>query len=442
MNVTIKGNSVRYKDGINIKEHLSQDLDEGLLIVPQSLELDIESLDQVVITEGSYTKNMLVSYSKRITSKYSAPKEYNYMIWLTSPTIQLQRIVLPNRSVTQPLTGTKIDIYTIFSNYVNLYSNYTISSALQTLITGVDCAEFQWNRPTLFEVLNDLLSTVDAYVTMRNFTEIDYIDINPSGTAITEVKDEVEVQFLKEYANKLECEVENAVIKKKNISSMEWYALKTTQDAIVTDDNPELILEKPIYKVNKLIARISPDGFTTVYEADLTDYIVEKTRYEQLYPSNSVGFVTGDYKRDKIYYEEGSQIIKGFAYREDTFLGISSKAAINNIFRNAYLAQQSVDIGASLNNNEVLRYAFKIDYQALETVKFTSNRKGLTHNSTLINNQTTSYVDYEAFSRKQQQTINRLGNKILEINGEYTLSNMPELGDTRNTDYILANKEY
>ena len=134
--VTLNGSSVEFKQGITITEKLTEDLDTGFLIIPPTEELSIEPFDQVVITDAIsetpyWTKRMLVDSFKRITSDYTTPK-YKYHISLISPTIQLQRIVLPNRTITQPLTGSKTSIYTVLSRYVSMYaSNFTISSALQ-----------------------------------------------------------------------------------------------------------------------------------------------------------------------------------------------------------------------------------------------------------------------------------------------------------------------
>ena len=115
--VTLNGSSVNYKQGILLHEKLTEDLDTGLLIIPQVTSLTVEPLDQVRIIDAivSLSKYMLVSDIKRKTSRFTATKKYNYELGLISPTIQLQRIVLPNRTVTQPLTGTKTSIYTILS---------------------------------------------------------------------------------------------------------------------------------------------------------------------------------------------------------------------------------------------------------------------------------------------------------------------------------------
>ena len=452
--VTLNGSSVNFKRGITIKEKLSEDLDTGFLIIPQVESLTVEPFDQVVITDALgetpyYTKRMLVSDIRRVTSDFSTPK-YNYELSLISPTIQLQRIVLPNRTITQPLTGSKTSIYTILSQYVSMYaSDFTISSALQTLTTSVDCPEFQWNRPTLFEVFNDLLSEVDCVVTMSTFTEISYLELNPTGSTFASgsnvtINEEVLTHSAIDYANKLDAEVENSIFRFINTRTINWIVPKTDEDALVTTDNFKLILEKPIYKINSITAKIVPDGTTDYYTVDITDYIVEKSVYDLLAPSNSTGIISGDYKRDRIYYTEGSNIIDGLNYHEDTWLSISSKKAIINLFVNAYLAEYSVDLTAILDSDDYLRFAFKVDYIAQETVRVISNKTNtLKNDSVLINSQEQSYVNYERFANKQQLTADRLGNEKLEITGKLTtLLSKPDLGDNYKTDYKVAELEY
>lgn len=446
MIVTLNGSTIQTKPGLTIHEKLSEDLDTGFMIATNTSALTIEPMDQVVITSGSYTKNMLVSDIKRITKRYRS--KYNYNIGLISPTIQLQRIVLPNRSITQPLSGTKTSIYTVLSRYVGLYSDFTISSALQTLTTNVDCPEFQWNRPTLFEVLNDLLSTVDAVVTMTSFTQISYLDLNVGGSAIdNDWNDVTESQNVQEYANTIECEAENAVIGYRNTLVTEYIAAKTDDEALATVDNANILLSAPIYKINSLKMRVSvtegEEGSETypVYELDITDYVVEKRVYDLLATSNSTGYVTGEKKRNRIYFEEGSNKIEGLGYHETTWLAsISSKRAITNIAHNAYYDLLSTDF-PDLSDNTMFRMAFIVEYQSLETIKFLSNKENPTKTaSTLINNQDTSFVDFEPFARKQQQTVDRLGNKIREYVGKRTLANMPSLGDYED-DFIIAERE-
>lgn len=452
--ITINGVSVPYKWGYPIKEKYNEELDTGLIRIVKTADLDIQPNDRVIL--GDINKNMLVADTDRITSSFTN-EIYNYDVWLISPTFQLQGILLPNRSVTQPADSTvaRTDIYTVLSNYVSQYTDFTISTALQTLTTGVDCPEFQWNRPTLYEVLNDLLSEVDAVVTMTEFDEIDYLGFSETGSEIdaTKLGDEKLRYNAQDYADTIENELENAIIGQENTHTIQWLALKTEDESIVTTENTQLILEKPVYKINSMQLKvllntgsISVPNFE-LFEYDITDNVVEKSVYQQLLPSNTTGYISGDVKRNHIYFTEGSNIIDGFSYNEDNKLGISTYKAIVNILANEIY--DDTGLSPSLDNDDILRYVFKVDYQALETVKTISHKNRAIRNSrAIINNQDTSYVDYQAFNRKQQQTINRLGNQTLvqtaKYNNDSTLAenlvDVPSLGDKRG-DFVLAERE-
>jgi hypothetical protein len=449
MNVTLNGSSISYKPGIIFNEKLNENLDIGMLIIPQSTVLSIEPMDQVVISDTAFTKYMLVADIKRTTSRFHAPKQYNYTLNLVSPTIQLQRIVLPNRKITQPLTGTKFDIYTKLSQYMQIYApDYTLSAELIALTTGVICPELQWNRPTLFEVFNDLLSEVDAVVTMTDFSTISYLDLNIQGSAISDddLSEVEEEQNIQEYANKIEAEVQNAFQDNTNTRVVEWITPKTDSDAIVTTSNAKLILEKPIDKITKVIARICIVDFSfDILEADITNYVVEKSAYDLLEPSNSTENIQGDYKRSHLYYVRETNIIDGLCYQESTWLpALNSPNAIRNVFRNAYYDATSVDIGSNLSNADVLNFVFKIEYQALDTVKLMANKDtAFTNKSVLINNQDTSYVDFLAFANRQQNTVERIGQPKMTIIAKYSsYGDMPSLGDYYDTDYKLSEREY
>ena len=452
MSVTLNGIAVAFKPGINIKDKLTEDLDTGFIILPQTTALVVEPYkSKIVIVEGA-TKNMLVSDIKRVTSKFTGTKEYNYELGLISPTIQLQRIVLPNRSITQPLTGSKTPIFDILDRYVGMYSDFTISAALETLTEDTDCPEFQWNRPTLFEVINDLLSEVDAVVTMSSFTEISYLDLNTAGSTIPDTFAEIELtQNITDYANKIECEVENAIVGARNTRVVEWVAVKTDDDVLLSTDNVKIILEHSIDKINNVVCLhdSNPTVFTDGRSGNITDYILEKTAYDLTLPDNTVGYVTGNVKRNRLYYEYGGNTIEGLAYTDATWAGITvltNRAALN-VLHNAYLADSGVS--HLFVNSDIRNLYMQVDYQTQDTVKIISNKTTayttLTTETpvTLINNQDTSYVDFRSFARKQQQTVNRLGNETLTLMGKFAnYAAMPSLGDNFDTDYKLAMRDY
>ena len=439
--VYINGSLVAHKEGLQVTELFNETLDTGLVIIPQVDVMDIEPMDEVTITDTGYTKYMLVSHVKGNVINFVAPRKYNYTLELISPTIKLQRITMPNRSITQPLTGTKKTIWDVISNYRDIYyPGATLTSALETKTDSTNCPELQWNQPTFFEVMNDLLSVVDCIVTMTDFDTISYLDLKLQGSAInTAYINNFETnRGIEEYANRIEIEAKNAVYKKRNTQTYEVVIPRTTQGAVITEDNLELIMHKPIYTIEEVICVYYNSYYEERKEIDITNYVVEKKVYDTYKNSISPDLVTGtDYKRNAIYFTEGDNVIRGLGYTEGTWVPVlTTQRAILNILNNE--EEQFYVIGEGIFN-----LGFEIKYTTIEDVKFISEKDvPNTHNSVLINNQSTSYVDISALANNQQQTVNRIGNQENQLYGRYpTYASIPALADTYDTDYILVSRQ-
>lgn len=434
--ITIGGVAVAYKPGVIFTEKLTNELDEGVLVLPHSAALSVEPLDQVIITETSLTKYFLISTIKRTVSDFETPK-FNYEIGLTSPALQLQRILLPNRSVTQWITGTPKTVYDIINEYLTMYApSFSMSSALAVKAVNAVCPEFQWNRPTLFEVLNDLLSEIRCVVTMTDFTTISYLDLDANGSAIgtTYLSDEEQFQSVEDYASSIELEAQNAVVKYKNCESLNWVAAKNPNEATTTTDNLQIALEKPIYRIKSFKMAFED------YVVDATAYITEKAAYDLLRTSNSTGYITGDYKRNRFYFTQGSNIIDGLSYDESAWIGTTARS-IKNVFHNAYYDTYGTTF-TDPGTDWFLDILYYVEYVSIETVKFESvNQNEPTHISKLINNQDTSYVDIMQLSKKQQAIANAFANPSLTIRGKYpSLADVPVLGDIYQTYYKLSKR--
>lgn len=448
--VYINSVEVKVKSGLNIKTELSEKLDVGLLIIPQVEEMAIEPLDQVLITDSDldpiYVKYFLVSDYVRKVVVWGATKKYDYQINLISPAIKLQRIPLPNRKITQPLIGTKKTLWEVLSNYVELYApDYTLSGNMYNETYQIECPEMSWNRPTLFEVFNDLLSVIGAVVTITAFTTIDLLFLFSQGNEINLSSNNlsnIEVsQFAEEYASELEMETENAIVDYTNSETMEWVAVKTTQGAIVTTENCEIILDNPIYELSEIRCRVvyydDPDNVEI--DLDITPYVVEKSVYDLMDSSASISVVSGNYKRNRLYYTMGDNVIKGLSYTEDSILPfISTPYAIINILTNA-----NGGTPLPFGNEYVRRLSFRVKYKTNNILKFKSFKETLPkHTSVLIDNPTNSLSNTMLLGMQQQQTINRIGNPVMQINGKVAnIGEIPKLADYTG-DYILDSLEF
>lgn len=435
----INGIEYNYKPGFSIKRILSDTLDTALVIIPQVTEMEIEPLDRAEL----HGKKMYVSaYTRKVVS-FESPRVYNYQVELISMTMYLQRIWMPNRSVTQPIVGTKKTIYEVLNNYIAVYApSLSLSMDLYDKTYNVTCPEVQWNAPSLYEVMNDLLSVVGCVVTMTDYDVVSVIDINARGSAIDESKlNNFEVfQSVETYANEIESNVSNAVYRKRNVKTFEIITPRTTQDAMLTTDNAELILSKPVYAIDKIELAVYTD-VSGVVDIDITDHVVEKTVYDTYYSSAEIGIVNGtNYKRNAIYYTEGSNVIKGLSYSEPSYLGFSGRKAIVNIAYDILGISSLIDL--TLVNSDIPRIGFRVWYTTQEDVKFTTYKDDTIKNSSiLVNNQDTSYVDLSAVGTKNKNLVNQMANRENVIYGRYeTEGDIPELGDTIDS-YVLVESE-
>ena len=279
-NITLNGNSVDFKYGITLHDVLNKDLNSGILIIPQAGEISIEPFDEVVITyETTKIIYMIVGTYKKTITKFAGVKNYNYEITLVSPTLKLQRIILPARSITRKISvDSSLTIYEQIFRYLSMYaSDLTISSALVNLTASVQCPEMSWNRPTLFEVLNDLLITLGCVVRMSNFTTLDYLDLSNEGNQINEdyINNYQYERDIAEYSSAVEVEAQNIYSKDSITKTTSPVSIRNTNDIKITTENQQIVLQKPIFTIDKILAHMrftaSSDNITNL---DITNRVV------------------------------------------------------------------------------------------------------------------------------------------------------------------------
>ena len=461
--VRINGIEYEYRHGTYYTQKLSEALDVGKIIIPHVEKIDLEPLDPVEIEfeETGEIKHMCVSHYQSTVSKYSEPVIFNYEIEIVSPTIKLQRVVLPNRLITQPLVGNKITIKEMFRRYIDTYwtgdffpehafrRKFMMSSKLNQLLNDNRlCPEFQWNRPTLFEVFNDLLSVYNCVVTMDDQNTISYIRLDKKNDPIddTFLNDIIIRRSANDYTTDIESELKNAVPNYVNAVSP-WITPRSMSGAIVTDEDVNLILGKPIYGIQKVLVAFTSSS-DTEYTFDITEYVVGKQLYDLAAASNATGVVDGNFKRNRLFYTQGADAIQGLDFNERAWLSfLTTPTALANIIINASDGALGYTTGSSsgtlIGNDIWRRCAFKVWFQTIEDSKFRTFKLDKPRNeSVLITNQTTSFVDIKAFSDKQQLDVERFGNEMLDATGVYEqYSQLPKVSDFYD-EYVLAEATY
>lgn len=458
-NITIEGTPVNFKYGLTITELLNQDLDTAVLLIPDSQELTIEPFDEVVVTFETINQRRFFvgTISSKITS-YGDTFKYNYEIGLVSLTLRLQRILLPNRTITQSLDGVfDKTIKRVMEEYLEVYApDITLSTPLIQKLGLTPAPEQQWTRPTLFEVFNDLLKPLGSVVTMTTKNIVSYLDLDEEGNVIDEsyINDYQIYQDIAEYTSALEIDASNVYDRGSITRTPEKYIVRTTQQGLMTSENQEIVLNKPIFEIVKVMANftlLDINGQWQQESLDITNRIVNKKVWDSYYPSDSISLVNDTaskkYCRNYVWFEEGSNLIQGLSFKEkDWFPAIDFTIfAIDNVIyhsardQNKWFQQL---VSGRFNTFLHQTLSFDIEYTTTDNLLFRV-RKNIQpkHESILINNQENALVYAKALGKQQQEFINRIGNKQMTITGRYnSYSQIPSLKD-KIGEYVLLQRE-
>lgn len=481
------------KDGFLIKEEFNETLDSATIqFNTYAGELEAVPFDDLVITDDNNKitrKPFLVdTYDDEIYSFGSdfSSDSHSYVMNLFSETKLLERITLPSCSVTQPITAgaTKKTVWDEIRRFcvtylpkIKIYDNYTgfhysnefeLDSILETKFNSIICPEFQWNEPTLREVLNDLMSTLDCIVVVKNKI-ISCYSLIDKGNPIDTTKLTLSKKSITsaDYCGELTINMQNAI--GKDVTRVcEKKGLRSVTGELTTD-NALFITQQPIYNIKS--CKISYFYFgnaraTYHKEVDITDFIVEKDVYDVASAARYAPYgdsIPNDwnptaeqvetakgYRHYLLYYKRGSNTIEGWGETMKTSSSPAATAVPHIGWICAILNKIGTGTaGASFCCTEV---SSEKDIRGIhvdliyETISGHSMHVGkylpTEHpDNRIFDNQSNSYVDVNHQSIFEYAKVNRLGNKLRLIQGEYfNESDIPEIGDYIG-DEILFSRE-
>ena len=446
--VNLNGVSYALKEGITIKEVANENLDNAVAVIPQVAEIaNLEPYDIAAIYDGTtLIKKLLVGDITTTVASFTPPL-YNYFLGLVSPTQMLRTITLPNLSITQPLTGAKRDIAYHLQRLKDVYldfetETYYYDPDLLALATGTICPEEAFNKPNAWEYLNTLVKPLNIIIKVNidenDDFEISYLDLNEVGDEFDIAKYSVMTrqQSMAEYASELDIEVENALY--PLTSGTDTFAktnIRTTARASVdyqlTDENLEIVLPYPIYRLDKVIAHTCWSGLTEFEgdtavhydDIDITDRVLSETEYNTLKRLANPGDFT---KEDCVFYSENSNVIKGLGFRYGALTMRSIEGLIREKIIEKYPDGLITNFAADLKD-----ILYTISYVTTANLRMrTSKTTKLKHNVILANNQQNSFVDLQLLGEQEIQNINRLGNNRITAVGVFLKTDaLPKLFD-------------
>lgn len=488
-----KNLTITPKDGFIIKDELNETLDSGTIVFSTFTDIGKEPFDSVVITGSLNNGNAITTIRQLIDSiddtqlnfDYATPS-HDYIMTIFSETKSLERITLPSIKITQSkVVANRHSVAYYIKNFIdlycpqirvaqtgsnwgkNVYKYYYDENNINNKFGDIDCPEFQWNNPTLREVLNDLMLVANCICVLRD-NYITYFDLTKRGSAIdkTKLTSIKSTQSSGDYVSELTLPMKNS-IGKKLVRVSEYVGLRSTT-GVVDTNNGQLILSKPIDKIAKITACFWQGGFSVssdqnIYkEIDITKNILEQNEFNILpkpyapscnyWSSNELeekeNYANASaepiYQQYCAYFKRGSNIIDGLLNSYKYYTGGINEnyPAISGILRRKY-SGGGTGYGEATYRNNYRDFMFKVEYYTAGDDKIIAGKYlPFKRESRIFDNQTSSYVDPNQQSIFEYHKVNRLCNVIKTIQGTYyNEADVPLLGDTLDDDYILYSRE-
>ena len=461
-----------YKDGLVFEDNLSEELDSGTIIINKTSKKDFEPFDIVEIVNNNFSKKTMLIDSVVENQVSFDPVLYDYTLSLMSKTKELERIVLPNFSITRPIyddgsLGPALTLSQVINNLLTDYApkyfvgiNYTTPYTLvNDSRLNVSCPDMQMSKPTLREAIDRILSVIHCICRLDENNVIQIVDINQKNDEI-DLETNINLNYQHEnqssgdYASTLDNTYNNVVPSSSiegiidNSEITEFIGFRDEPNGIVSEDNLFLQTKYPIYNIKHVsmyctIWYQQSSALKKIYcKLDITDFVVEASKYCQL-PFGDTSYKnshprpipTTPSQINTVHYTRGSNKIEGWT----------------NNYKKVFITYFTIDLLVAaaaelqfgpLQNSSVITVkdsretcAFEITYAPQVDSLRTKTGKLLpeTHeNSEIIDNPGEAYVDIYQQGKLFNQKVNRLGNRAKIITGRYPvedLESMPKLGD-------------
>lgn len=423
----IKGKDYPIASGASFSDELSETLDSGTIRIVHIHEaLDIKPYDDIIIHDENYDntkrtyddgytgdgfyKHMLVYSLQReqlsidsadLSERKIHPDGQEYQSWYFNYTISLiseikalEKIQLPNRTITQPMRTSATSnvrkaktLFDVAKSMVNLYSPWIkvvygetswISKRKYHFYEGTDsshlgyetvqllkkknCPEMSWQLPNLREVLNQIFYVIDAIPVVKDgiITHISLSDRNKKFSVWEKQNDtlvpnekywgrDVWMMDGSSYTDRIIREHSNSLSQYSTIHMVENLGFKNSSSGKLTLDTMRLELTYPIYEIKKVyMCYWKKTSDNTIYKVkqDITKVVIRSEQRNLLsedWTKYSVNTINSEeefckFKYATIGYSQYSNMILGwgekYTYLDYKFFFNSSHTStvIENIY--------------------------------------------------------------------------------------------------------------
>ena len=410
----INGNTYPIALGASITDALGEELDSMSIRIPHVEDFSLKPYDDVYITDtpeyptrlynelfvpgdgnnATFYRHFLISNYQRqeINNEgFERKRWFNFTISLISETKFLEKILMPNRTITNPLNATGKSVFWMTNHFVDRYTpkiklsfieneweyfnKIRVSSTLERSrydsylkermistveeeFKNVECQECSFNNPTLREVLTRIFQTrnfipvvLDGVIFCRS---LDY-----KGNHIDEITGKTwDTQTMNgdEYVDRLRKNYSQGLTGDNGCVYHEYVGFRNITSPTMTYGNLAIEVKNPIYKINKFyVCYYSKWKHNAVVKCDMTSFVIpNSTRaflsndiyaFQQKKPTTINGYykdgnpneyVFGmcDYRFNTVGYDIGSKRITGWGEQQSyTSDGVtySRKTIIENI---------------------------------------------------------------------------------------------------------------
>lgn len=453
------------KNGVVYRDEYNETRDSATVVVRTKTHVDVQPFDFVILSGTCRgvaidDKPMLVDSFSEEQIGFGDNPVYDTTITLFSETKELERVPLPNLSITRHADGTGKTVMQAIEDYLFQYAprikvtdgasfayeqKWTVSQEVSDRFSSIQCPEFSWNRPTLSEVLTDLMQVDDCIPVIKNH-EIGLIDLR-ERKGVADSSNFVRVvrsMTSKDYNQNLEVNMQNA-ISSRPARVVEYVSMRNETQGLLTTENMQVVTQKPIYEIKKItmmiFSRVGALQGVKFREIDMTPSVKEKMAYDVLNPVPALSTDDSDFAAKcqtlqiaNVWYTRGGRTIEGFGKSYYVDPVYSNYATIE------YIAQKGRGT-LTTNLRDYRDVMFKVEYLTQGEVNLKAGKKLPLRNceTSAFDNQGSSYVDISQQSMFEYFKANRLANKVKEINGTcFEDDDVPELGQTHEGAVIFS----
>lgn len=349
----------------------------------------------------------------------------------------------------------------VVDKLLSFHPTYTLSDSTRAKIQRTKSPEFTFQNYTLYDALKEVANYVNAivYLGEDDFTTIHFYFYDQVLTDTIDYVDKEQVEYLAEFTDGFEINASNVVrddtelfsIVEPSFNGFITVRSDTNERAVqIIDTQTAIKLQHPIYRPIQVLVRglafqMLDDG-TTVNFADtliwdITDYVVEQTRYNtfttQTFPNNRGGYKN---KSNTVYYTQGDYTIKGLG-NIGTF-----PPSWNNALQPNYAIVEAI-LNTAQDKNPTYTFAnnylldvnihdlqFRVKHIPYSDVRLTVyKRKG---DNIMYFNEQAPINDMELLGHIAQDNVERSGNRVVKYQG-LTNSNQLLLGSKQNNEVLV-----